>query len=130
LGGNAGLPIKTIDSTDPDFSTPPETAMMKPLANTLRPLTQTSRRSLIDSLVNKCLLDFCQHKPRHKVLVETSTSTQMAIDTLLAVSLGKGWSLDQQIGPSSYVNGISRPFTITVISGFNLMAALLLTQMS
>ncbi|PLW32203.1 hypothetical protein PCANC_18932 [Puccinia coronata f. sp. avenae] len=100
------LPIKTIDSTDPDFSTPPETAMMKPLANTLRPLTQTSRRSLIDSLVNKCLLDFCQHKPRHKVLVETSTSTQMAIDTLLAVSLGKGWSLDQQIGPSSYVNDV------------------------
>lgn len=77
---------------------------MKPLANTLRPLTQTSRRSLIDSLINKFLLDFCQQKPRHKVLVQTSTSTQMAINTLLAVSLGNGWSLDQQIGPSSYVN--------------------------
>ncbi|KAA1103049.1 hypothetical protein PGT21_005047 [Puccinia graminis f. sp. tritici] len=101
------LPIKTIAPTDPRFSTPSSTeTVMKPLANTLRPLTQTSRRSLIESLINKRLLDFCKHKPRNKVLVKPTTSTQMAIDTLAGVSLGNGWSLDQQIGPSSCIDDV------------------------
>jgi len=39
-------------------------------------------------------------------LIKTFTSTHMAIDTLLGVALGNGWSLDQQIGPSSYVDGV------------------------
>lgn len=99
------LPIKTMDLTDPETAIPTET-LMDPLANTLRPLTQTSRRSLVDSLINKRLLDFCHHTPRNKVLIKTTTSTHMAIDTLLGVALGNGWSLDQQIGPSSYVDDI------------------------
>ncbi|KNZ64104.1 hypothetical protein VP01_1065g1 [Puccinia sorghi] len=103
--GNTDLPIKTMDLTDPETAIPTET-LMDPLANTLRPLTQTSRRSLVDSLINKRLLDFCHHTPRNKVLIKTTTSTHMAIDTLLGVALGNGWSLDQQIGPSSYVDDI------------------------
>ncbi|WAR54856.1 hypothetical protein PtB15_4B474 [Puccinia triticina] len=30
----------------------------------------------------------------------------MAINTLVGVSLGNGWSLDQQIGPSSYIDDV------------------------
>ncbi|KAH9452155.1 hypothetical protein MJO28_008993 [Puccinia striiformis f. sp. tritici] len=96
------LPIKTMNPAD----LPTDATTQKPLANTLRGLTATSRRSLIENLINKSLLDFCQHKPRNKVLVKTLTSTQMAIDTLLGVSLGNGWSLDQQIGPSSYIDDV------------------------
>ncbi|OAV91759.1 hypothetical protein PTTG_03758 [Puccinia triticina 1-1 BBBD Race 1] len=92
------LPIKIIDPA-------PETALA-PLANALRPLTQTARRSMVDSLINTRLLQFCKHTPRNKVLVKTVTSTQMAIDALVGVSLGNGWSLDQQIGPSSYIDDV------------------------
>ncbi|MBW0485519.1 hypothetical protein O181_025234 [Austropuccinia psidii MF-1] len=95
------LPIKVID---PSLSPPPQSSC--PLEEILQPLTKTSRSSMLTNLVSSRLLSYCKESKRPKVLVKTTNSTQMAIDTLASVSLGAGWSLSQQIGSSSYVDDV------------------------
>lgn len=97
------LPIKMLPN---EMTLSPLQKPIDPLENILRPLTKTSQCSMIQNLTSAALLKFCKNRTRNKVLIKTTTSTQMAIDTLLAVSLGNGWSLDQQIGASSYIDGV------------------------
>lgn len=79
------------------------------LCSFLDPLTPTSRVTVLSQLVYSSLSQFCvtvrSPSRRRKVLLKSTTATAMAIDTLVGVSAGAGWSLAEQIGGTTILDG-------------------------
>ncbi|KAI8444065.1 hypothetical protein BY996DRAFT_8157021 [Phakopsora pachyrhizi] len=120
---NSSLPLKLTEELPSRNSTP--------LQELLKPLSNTSRVSFIESLVSKSLMNFCSSsKTRNKVLVKPTNSTEMSIDTLSGVSLGGGWNLTELIGSTSNVNDVLICRPLSLIVNLELKHYLRLTQPS
>lgn len=67
------------------------------LRSLLAPLPATSRASLLSSLLST-LLHTTAHRLGHTILVTGETSTRLAINTIVCMSLGRGWAMGEETG--------------------------------